>query len=956
MEDLGFQTHPCVLNSGVGTWHGTYPIIPGSRISENAAFNKDYFHKPYPDSPLSGFAMAQQVADAPIQRMPTEILLKMFSALPLNDLDMCRFVCKGWFAMIMTDRLMLRTAVRNSLQLYRVTEPMNNATLREWARCFERKAGAASIKCDLWNARYRRCDILFDLAKDDPRKISLVSLSRTGSLLAMVLQDQDNVLMVYHLDRSGQSQLIKSVALSPELGNPSEIIIKSSATSQFGTIISLTFVKPIVSAALDRQSQSRESKRRQAPQSMQIVRNFEVVPLPRSLFKKQVDQQVLFDIQRSSIISQRKSTFNPPQIASTDSHLQDWSLLKHLSMSEVDIEPGKLLKLKTKPIPYRRRPFYLAKHKINGRLYLVQVIYTADDQPPTVRPMVYLPAPFENANLVNVEVDRYMHSERVLNVVIVWHGTPNIQLPAVNTLYIYNIRCPRGVFWNTGLEAYGELILRKFPQFWKIDLDGKYVGIAEEFPEPAEAQQRALTEAKICATTYGVRVCAIAPGMGGKWDGTELSAPLDNAKQQLDFESGYCASAWRDEGWPDKALSKDQSNMGMRLYNSGEFLALWGPLRDRGGIQLTIFQIALTQKLEWRKKQWELGGEQDCACRLHDYGWLVKLPTVRSMSGRDSCLSERPEQQQEQPQRPPTFIRNMRNYFQWLKLLPQDLPINPLQLSDAFEVQAEEVQYICRQDRVDAIKSMTDYVSPDNPLWQMDNDPTPTATPTTLMSIASSVDEAAVAMGDVENNNDDGASLLVNLFAVPTQTNAHVPADDVPAEGAEPDANDDFEIIELPPPPGFLDDDIIVNDAIPQPTSSSSVSSQPTDPSHPANNAVATSSQVPTPAPAPQLQAVPPPIAPPLPPPRTSSSYSHISPSSQSNTTSSSSAAANNPSLPEPTPGLSDGPHVLDAIVEEDEEVDPSYHVVVGEMAESQSAQARRGGILRRALALVSRR
>jgi hypothetical protein len=221
----------------------------------------DYFHVPYPSSPLdllpprSSTDTAGDAAD-PLNQLPQEVCDQIFSLLSTPALDAARFVSRTWYRRIMTNTWVLRHVLEpgSYSQLDNVCfEPHEDDSQRAGAlRCLARELDVrsrltSSGNCDeAWRVRYRRCDITFadpghqpcaeesrgegvSGARSSSWRTTFAGVSSSGSFVAFIYHrvsgrsgdsGNDYSILIYHIDSTGKPELAAPIDCSQGNGVP----------------------------------------------------------------------------------------------------------------------------------------------------------------------------------------------------------------------------------------------------------------------------------------------------------------------------------------------------------------------------------------------------------------------------------------------------------------------------------------------------------------------------------------------------------------------------------------------------------------------------------------------------------------------------------------------------------------------------------------------------------------
>jgi hypothetical protein len=217
----------------------------------------NYFHVPYPSSPLDLLPTgpstdAARDAIDPLSRLPQEVCDQIFSLLSTPALDAARYVSRAWYRRIMTSTWVLRQVLETdpNTQLDDICFEPHQGKRAEALRCLARELDVQSRLTssgdgdEAWRLRYRRCDITFFNPGHQPRAggieggsgaqggsggTTFAGVSSSGSFASFVYNGASTgigdsgsgyLVLVYHIDSTGRPTLVNPIACSPGSGIP----------------------------------------------------------------------------------------------------------------------------------------------------------------------------------------------------------------------------------------------------------------------------------------------------------------------------------------------------------------------------------------------------------------------------------------------------------------------------------------------------------------------------------------------------------------------------------------------------------------------------------------------------------------------------------------------------------------------------------------------------------------
>lgn len=224
-------------------------------IPSGTLFN--YFHESYPTVERGVFPGNKEEApmsDDQLSTLPTEIFDLIMMDLTPPTLDAARYVCRSWYAKIMTSTIILETVLGIPTQGLR-GQSSDTERLRLLQKHLDHQSDL--IRCwnhpDAWRIRYRQCDVSFlipPLLKcSDDAKITVKSLparqisahfclngTPLGYLVTAVRAPSgilSHFMIIYKVSTVGQPDCVGSLKYDGDVGVPR--IANLSEASPYGT-------------------------------------------------------------------------------------------------------------------------------------------------------------------------------------------------------------------------------------------------------------------------------------------------------------------------------------------------------------------------------------------------------------------------------------------------------------------------------------------------------------------------------------------------------------------------------------------------------------------------------------------------------------------------------------------------------------------------------------------------
>ncbi|KAH0551553.1 hypothetical protein GP486_007230 [Trichoglossum hirsutum] len=649
----------------------------------------DYFHVPYPPSPLdllpgtSPTGAARNGAVDPFDRLPQEVCDQILSLLPVSALDAARYVSRTWYRRIMTNGWVLRQILEPDEEHVQSHDSQCAEALRCLARELDSRSRlTGSGSCDeAWRIRYRRCDVVFTIpghrehvkkngrggaldAQSGARGITFARVSSSGSLMALVyaqaLGGQDDhrsshSVLIYHIDSAGKPELVAPIACPQDDGVPVDVDVSEdhcAGSWLAGVTFSGQKTKRLFSCLQPGQFRSVRT-------TALNERSTDLPVVPTSLRDVQRFCSDCCDYHKVSF----SKDFNAGAILTTldtvdAAHAQDdWVYIGRCDCS------GAWLMLENLPILVGKtqRPYYLARHEQTGDLFVVRLERCLSGEEGTqvdaesetdegfqylgdVVPLVLLVRPHQHTSYANISVSPQVMFgtsplQQLLRIAVLWHEA---DYPATEkvALYTYDVVSMRRAAPGEDGNGIGTVDDPRLPERyrrpsgWMIGTDGRWLSRpappqAEPFGYPSTecllTGSGAQQTMKLKGRVSGKRVCGFERGMGGLH--SSLLSPSDMGATCSSLGSIKLLGDGRKKCmiWGPEACSNTDS---VRLVVL-EFGKSW---HNNEFWELSISENELSSN--GANKSGCVGRRVDrsCACPYHDYGYRVTFPDPKAFS------------------------------------------------------------------------------------------------------------------------------------------------------------------------------------------------------------------------------------------------------------------------------------------------------------------------------------
>ncbi|KAI9772466.1 MAG: hypothetical protein M1840_000669 [Geoglossum simile] len=614
--------------------------------------NTDYFHVPYPPSPLDLLPPcpstdATEAVIDPFNWLPQEVCDQIFSLLSAPALDAARYVSRAWYRRIMTNTWVLRQVLEldSYARLGDVCfEPYKDDDKRAKAlRCLAKELDVRSRLTsagdgdEAWRVRYRRCDITFSNPGHQPcaggdeegssgaqsgsGRITFAEISSSGSLVTFIYNgastrtgDSENgySVLFYYIDSNGKPKLVKPISCSPCNGIP--VNVDLSEGGHAGPWFAEVAFSGQKAKQLLRSPQLGQSGVGPTtfPDKGSASKNLAIAPA--SLRDIQRYCSTCCDYHKTSvnnglIVKRVTETRGKADIHPHDDWVhvetcncnEDWLILENLPVRKKGTE----------------RPYYLAKHEQTGNLFIVRLGKCAIDGDCTesepdggfqnlqgLLPIMLLVRPHQRTSYANIAVAPgimfragYLWNE-VLRIAVLWYEA---DCPATGKvgLYIYDVVNLRTVacdgLGGRRIGAGGNWSPRMPPPPQAVPFE--YTP-AEHLPIDSNPQRTI----KLKGRVSGRRVCGFDRGMGG------LHSSLLPPRKPL--------------GGSIRLLGDGPTGMRLTIL---EFGHSWH--REE------FWELSISEKWLSNSAVSNCGccNDRRCACAYHDFGYLVAFPDPGSL-------------------------------------------------------------------------------------------------------------------------------------------------------------------------------------------------------------------------------------------------------------------------------------------------------------------------------------